>query len=373
MRRAAVPGHVDRLSCDPPGTRPLFALIRITHHLSRAAARLARVLVACIVATIVLFTAAQQAGGVGPWWLELTRYLPYPAVLLPAVAAVVLSCWLGRRSVLASLAALALVVTVGMGFEWPRPDRGDIAVRVMTYNVKAHLASQRPDGFARLAHEVALQHPDILVMQDAHVRSPGGGEATMPAASSFGFAQVHAVGQYVVASRFPLRDCALGRIGYRGQDHRYLRCVVEVEGVVLNLVTAHFESPRRGLNAARREGLEGVDDWQQNVEDRLLQARTLAGDLAGSGRPLIVAGDLNAPESSPVVRALLSIGLRDAFSSAGLGYGYTHGHALKLGFSFLRIDHILVSPDIGVADSFVGNASASEHRPVIADLLLRRR
>lgn len=67
-----------------------------------------------------------------------------------------------------------------------------------------------------------------------------------------------------------------------------------------------------------------------------------------------------------------AFGLRDAFSSAGWGYGYAHGHALKLRFSFLRIDHILVSPGLGGTDSFVGVMGASEHRPVIADLLLQR-
>jgi endonuclease/exonuclease/phosphatase (EEP) superfamily protein YafD len=64
--------------------------------------------------------------------------------------------------------------------------------------------------------------------------------------------------------------------------------------------------------------------------------------------------------------------LRDAFSSAGRGYGYTHGHSTRLGFSFLRIDHVLLSPEIGVADCFVGQKEASDHRPVIADLLLQR-
>ena len=102
------------------------------------------------------------------------------------------------------------------------------------------------------------------------------------------------------------------------------------------------------------------------------QARTLAGAVAKRGRPLIVAGDLNAPETSPVIRTLLDQGLRDAFSSAGLGYGYTHGHSTKLMIPFLRIDHILVSPEIGVADAFAGGRDGSEHRPVIADLLLKR-
>ena len=87
---------------------------------------------------------------------------------------------------------------------------------------------------------------------------------------------------------------------------------------------------------------------------------------------MIVAGDLNAPEGSPIVGALLDTGLRDAFSSAGFGYGYTHGHSLRPGLSFLRIDHILVGPTIGVGNCFVGGKEGSEHRPVIADLFLQR-
>jgi endonuclease/exonuclease/phosphatase (EEP) superfamily protein YafD len=86
---------------------------------------------------------------------------------------------------------------------------------------------------------------------------------------------------------------------------------------------------------------------------------------------VIVAGDLNAPAQSLVVRTLLDSGLRDAFSSASWGYGYTHGHSLRPHlFSTIRIDHILVSPEIGVADCFVGGKAGSEHRPVIADLWL---
>ena len=338
-------------------------------------ARLLRFGVALVVLAIVLITAAQQFGRLGPWWLELSRYLPYPAVLVPAAIVLLVSCGLGRAWVLASAAALALVLTLGMGFVWGRPDparEGDTPVRLMTYNIKAYLAMQRRDGFAKLAAEVALQRPDILVMQDAY--GARGAPLDLPATLGPGFAlsHVYAAGQYVVASRFALRDCAQGRIDYRGEDHRYVRCVVDVNGVATTLVTAHFESPRHGLNAARREGLDGVDEWQQNYEDRLGQAKALARDLADSARPLIVAGDLNAPESSPVIRSLLAIGLRDAFSSAGRGYGYSYGQALRIGFSFLRIDHILLSPEIGVARCFAGTGEASDHRPVIADLLLRR-
>lgn len=350
------------------------------HHLAHITRHLVRGIVALLIAGLALLTLAQQAGPLGPWWLELSRYLPYPALIGPAALALLLSCALGWRWVLASLATLWLVATLAMGLAWGRPDAGGTPLRVMTYNIKAYKAVLRAGGFDELAREVALHHPDILVTQDSHGPSRLQAIAIWPNGRAFGLPYAFAAEQYVVASRYPLRDCALGRIEDRGQVHGYVRCVVDVNGALLDVVTAHFESPRTGLNAARREGLEGADDWRENYEERLGQAQALARDLRGlraaraspaDTRPLIVAGDLNAPESSPVIRALLGLGLRDAFSSAGRGYGYSYGHALRLGFSFLRIDHILVSAELGVVDTFAGGAQASEHRPVIADLLLR--
>ncbi len=153
----------------------------------------------------------------------------------------------------------------------------------------------------------------------------------------------------------PCATAARRRWDRAADNHRYLRCLVDARGVELNLVTAHFQSPRAGLNAARHEGLDGADDWQRNHANRLHQARALARDVAGSRRPLVLAGDLNAPQSSPVIGSLLATGLRDAFTSAGRGYGYSHGHSLRNGFDLLRIDHVLVSPDIGVMACFVGS------------------
>ena len=323
-----------------------------------------------IIAASVLLTAIQQFANVGPWWLELSRYLPYPAVLAPTVLALLLSFWIGVRWVLMCSLALVMVIVFSMGFEWNGVQGGTSHVRLMTYNIKAFKAAQRGGGFDELAQEVALHDPDILVMQDAGGLL--GTRAVLRREPVFGLPEVYAAGQYIVASRFPLRRCAVAHFGPRADDTRYVHCVVMVKGVELSVVTAHFESPRDGLNAARYDGLDGIAEWRRNYENRLAQARALAVDLRDIRRPLIVAGDLNAPESSPVIRALLPAGLRDAFSSVGRGFGYSYGHALRVGFSFLRIDHILVSPEIGLRQCFAGNAQASEHRPVIADLVIPR-
>ncbi len=74
-------------------------------------------------------------------WLELSRFLPYPLFLLPALAALGVSFWLGRWWVAASLANLALWLTLGMGLQWNGGEAGTERVRVMTYNIKVMSAA----------------------------------------------------------------------------------------------------------------------------------------------------------------------------------------------------------------------------------------
>lgn len=334
--------------------------------------RVSKCIVALVVGATLVLSAAYAVAPQGAWWLELARYVPYPLYLLGAGLGLVASLWLGWAWRAAALLALGLVATVVMGLAWGSPDKGSLRLRVMTYNVKSYLADERPESYGRIAWEVLQNDPDILVLQDAQHLIDSRGAMPEPIRKMLGDRMVHTYGQYIVASRYTLRDCGPGKISFRGRTHTYVRCVVAAHGVELDLITAHFLSPREGLNATRHEGAAGLDDWQQNFADRMTQARALADVVAASRRPVIVAGDLNAPEGSPVVGALIDAGLRDAFSSAGKGYGYTQGHSLRPGISFLRIDHILVSRTLGVIDCFVGSKDGSEHRPVIADLLLER-
>jgi len=325
---------------------------------------LLRGVVLTLVAASIAITAAQQLGSDGPWWLELSRYLPFPLMLAPAALALVLSPGLGWRWVVASAGTVVLFVTVAMGWVWHAPERAPGDLRVMTYNTKAAQLLERAGDIAPIEREVVAHRPDIVVMQDANgIRHRRGYDPNGPL---FGLAQVFAQREYAVASRWPLRDCAVVQIAAGAEPLSYARCSVDADGAAFTLVTVHFESPRMGLNAARHEGAAGIDAWRRNHETRLAQARALARELPPG--PLIVAGDLNAPDSSAVVRSLLALGLRDAFASAGRGYGYTYGHTLRPGFSFLRIDHILVSADFAVRDSRVGSDDASDHRPVIAEL-----
>lgn len=318
-------------------------------------------------------TLAQRFASVRWPWLELTRFVPWYWLAVPAAAALAAALWLGRAWLVPGALPALLLATLTTGLAWTAPRDAPERLRLMTFNAKVAVVRQTGSGLAAIAAEVARQAPDILVMQDAdglvvHRAAP----ASIGGPPLFGLPNVYALGQYVVASRVPLRGCEPGQIGYRSESHRYLRCTFDVRGTALTVVTAHFQSPRLGLVAARRQGADGADEWAENLADRQTQADRLAADVAALPRPLVVAGDLNAAEHSPVVRVLLRAGLIDAFSAGGRGYGFTYGQSMRAGLAFLRIDHILASRDITVADCFVGDGGASEHKPVIADLVLPR-
>jgi endonuclease/exonuclease/phosphatase (EEP) superfamily protein YafD len=327
---------------------------------------------------IVALTIAHQVGGAGDVWIELSRYLPYYWLALPCIVAVALSLILGWQWVMGSAAVVALLAVVTLGWVFnlgeSAAQAGAVKLRFMTYNVKAVIATELAGGMAALDFEINKHQPDVIAMQDANgLFVPRGSGAVSEGLKVFGLPHAFVVGQYAVASRYPLRDCAEMKTSL--DDFRPVRCTLRVGGADVSIVTAHFLSPRGGLMAARREGIDGADDWQRNYAQRLQQANALLRAVAELPRPLIVAGDLNAPESSPVIQTLLAAGLRDAFAAGGWGYGYTYGQAFTQGIgrgrAFLRIDHILVSDDLHVSRVWVGGGGASQHQPVVADLALR--
>jgi vancomycin resistance protein VanJ len=306
------------------------------------------------------------------WLFAALQYAPYWAWLVPVALTLLMSLTQGWPWRALALASLVVVLGPVMGLVVARGDEGVGRVRMMTYNIKAFLNTHQPAGLAPVAWEIAQHDPDIVVMQDAGEAGAEDQPMSDQVKRLVGNRQIYAVGQYIVASRLPMRDCGTGLIPYFNEPHTYVHCVVSAFGKDLDLYAVHLLSPRDGLNALRQKRWQGSDVWARSVQARLTQARTLAEVVSRRQRQVILAGDLNAPERSLVVQTMLQSGLRDAFSAAGMGYGYTHGHSLRPGWSINRIDHILVSDEIGVADCSAGGKDASEHRPVIADLLIHR-
>jgi len=301
------------------------------------------------------------------WWSTVDLYLPQWIWALPALALGLASLRIARRWAWFQCLPFLWVAGPMMGFTWSSPaaaSAGRPSLRVMTYNIKW---SRR--DLPAVADQIAHADPDLLLLQD------NGGKLFEILRDTHPGWSVERVAQYVVATRLPLADVSeRALVPAAAKDDRVgtaLRCRVRLGDVWITVYNVHLITPRSGLGPVREGESDGVEMLARNSAERLAEAEGLARCVQAEEGPLIVAGDLNAPEPSLVCRQLTSLGLADAFSAAGRGYGYTYGHSLHALYPFLRLDHILMSGEFAAASCRAGGTEGSDHCPVVADLWLR--
>lgn len=241
-------------------------------------------------------------------------------------------------------------------------------LRVMTYNIQA--GGGDLDRIAEVirssgAHVVALQEVDVhwhqrsgfanqalelarklgLEVRFAPIyRMPGADAASPP--REYGVA---------VLSRHPIvafTNHAITRLSTQGDNTSptpmpgFLEMTIDVQGRRVRVFNTHLDY--RGDPAVRR---------QQVLE-------TLA-ILGAPGRPILMFGDLNAGPAAPELQPLFAR-LRDAWpDSAGGGFTYPAVQPVR------RIDYVLASDHFRVIFARVSDAQASDHRPVIMDLVIK--
>jgi endonuclease/exonuclease/phosphatase family metal-dependent hydrolase len=251
---------------------------------------------------------------------------------------------------------------------------GALRIRVLTYNV---LGGRNTDGardLERLAAVIEALEPDVVALQEVDrgtgrldgVDLPAELERLTGLRHAFGRAMYYDGGEYgeAILSRFPILD-------------------------VTNHALPHREGsePRAALAATLQ--LPGTDqtfvfigthlDHQRDPADRVAQAHAL-NDLLDryAGRPLILAGDLNAvPESEPM--QILRAEWTDAWPDDAEGLSFPSDAPDR------RIDYVLYRPSERwrVENTYRGldvNRSdtawrallnlASDHLPVVAEMTL---
>lgn len=331
----------------------------------------------CYLALVTGLLILNRLGADLCWPGALNLYLPQALWALPGI--VLATCLLKKARHWTWLPLLGVAAVAGPLMGFCPPWRGTLEapglpLRVMTWNVKY----DSRDRLAQLAlrQEIERNSPAVVLLQDA------GGVLDGPLGAYFSGWHVRCYGQYLIASRLPLGEPRILRIAIPGDEQSCLRTEVRIGPMTLALYDVHFETPRPGLNALRgvrrNPGFLPVALWQfeNNVEARLNQVRTLREYLREERGPVIVAGDLNSPDASRVCATLRDAGLHDAFAEAGSGYGYTYGHFLlrdllpACNLSWMRIDHIMTSPQLQTRACWTGTRRVSAHRPVIADLSL---
>lgn len=315
------------------------------------------------------------------WWSTVNLYVPQlvwglPSLLFAILAFVVLCKQSQRpRSMFwLPIAFLLPLLYVGgplMGWNGfghptsPSPAaNAKVTLRVMTYNIASH-----PSDEVRIAENIALAQPDVLLVQEA-----SGTGLDLALKSAHPDWHVKTEGELIIATPLPLlsvRKILLPQLASdRWKSPAYVQCIVQVGQVRISVYDVHLSTPRPALQALRSFESEAMAQMESNTATRLVQAHQIAQAAANETGPTIIAGDFNAPEPSLLCRQIKRAGFRDAFSLAGSGYGFTTGHEFRLHQSYARVDHIYVSSAWRVHECFVGSAEGSDHRPVTAIISL---
>jgi vancomycin resistance protein VanJ len=306
------------------------------------------------------------------WWFTLAvLYLPRAgfAIPLPFVLAAAWR-WASRGLLALQVVSIYLLLVPLMGFTLAFPAPAAPAgrtVRMVTYNIGK--------AGARLSDAVAQVRqfaPDIVVMQ---ALNPGEGAILKAAFEGW---QLHVNGQFLMASRFPLREASIPPpvqdAAGTGGAH-FVRYTLETPLGPIDLFNVHTTSPREGLDALRRSGtlsslLSGrlfdpraAGFVESNAFRRGRQIAGLAEAARTSRNAVIIAGDTNLPGLSRIYGEHLS-SFRDSFDKAGRGFGYT----FPASHPWMRIDRVLTNDRLRPVDSRVGRSVAAEHLCVFAEI-----
>jgi endonuclease/exonuclease/phosphatase family metal-dependent hydrolase len=105
-------------------------------------------------------------------------------------------------------------------------------------------------------------------------------------------------------------------------------------------------------------------DYRADPAVRRTQVEEMVAAIGDDAAPTLVFGDLNAEAAAPELAPLLER-LHDAWpASSGPGFTYPAEAPAK------RIDFVLTSGHFRVRSAAVADSTASDHRPVIVDLML---
>ncbi len=325
---------------------------------------------------LVVLTILNEIGSDRWWFGAVYLYLPQALWLLPLVPLTLFSLKYARRWIWVQGVFLLWVCGPIMGFHWnfrgqTPPNTHETVIRVMTCNIKFGLRD-----ISELMKDMALYQPDVVFLQEASNMLYG------PLGDFFRGWNAEAIDQYLILSRLPLSKAEVRWMSFPGEEWPCLRTQVHVGQTPVTLYNVHFLTPRQGFKdfraARRKPGLlpEAIQTLQDNVENRLIQARKISDLIRQEQGPVMVAGDLNSSDASEACETLREAGLHDAFAESGRGYGYTYGHFLLrnrlpwIRNSWVRIDHIMLSKQLRSLRCWTGTGKASDHRPVIADVIV---
>jgi endonuclease/exonuclease/phosphatase (EEP) superfamily protein YafD len=288
-----------------------------------------------------------------PRWMFLA---PLPLLALASGVAGRLRDWIVQGAVTLVVAGPLMAVSLPIHQLWDRRADG-LRVRVLTLN--RSMARLDRERLMRLIEEERI---DLICFQEGINKKNPELEADLDARGW------HRDRERYVASRYPI-VAELPQLPKRILDvDRFQAVLIRVKiraapGLEFWLATVHMPTLRFGFYRFLESDTEGLGAhvawWDREL------GRVLDGLAEVRDAPLLMGGDFNVPPDYAAMAALSS-SFRFAFEDAGWGYGYTRPARRP----WLRIDHILASPDWIFTRCWVGPDVGSDHLPLIAEAVL---
>lgn len=345
-------------------TPPLRSAKSVSPRGSRKRRWVGRIGLGIVILTACVLIAARLVPGnlenTSDWYIAVSYPLflirVYESYVIGAACVVALSCLLARCWGLGVIGGLGIAALTLPGAIAPQPAlpsqpaAGEL--RLMTCNVLANNPHH-----AEALEEIARLNPDILLLNEYGLRWQEAAGPHLRAEYPHHFEIVWPGGTMGIAlfSRVPLIDPKPIRASTGGRE--WISAGVELDGQLVTIMGVH---PRHPL---------GVSGYRENR----LHAAQLAAIASSLGGGVIIMGDCNFPTGSAQGDRMRKVGLRDAPDIARTPRAFTWPSEKKIHvFPRTRIDHIYVTDGISVSHAVVGDVPGSDHRPVIADIGVKR-
>ncbi len=243
-----------------------------------------------------------------------------------------------------------------------------LTLRVMTYNIHAGTG-----GLDTIAAVIRAATPDVVGLQevDVHFSARSGfADQARALADALGmhvrFAHIYELApqqagapprEYggALLSRYPVRafrNHVMPRLSTVEEESEpkprpgFLEAIVDVDGIEIRVFDTHL-------------------DYRGDPRVRRMQVAATLDILGADDRPTVFVGDLNARPDAPELQPLLAR-LHDAWRGRP-----DPGFTFPADAPDRRIDYILHSAHFEVTAADVLDTTASDHRPVVAELRLR--
>ncbi len=300
------------------------------------------------------------------WWpATLILFSPRWIAALPLVILLPLALWRNRFSLIPLLIGALIVFGPFMGLNLPIGKAaltGGKTLRVMTCNIDKGNCDMQA-----LAVLIRETRADIVALQEF--------PQDLQLSRLQGWQIIQERGMAIL-SRFPMQRGMTVQV-YNPPDPWpktcLIHCIVTTSDGDVNFCSVQLPTPRYGLlpildkytilRPSRNGQLLAETEYRRRAS---LEVQKMVATLSDH---TIVAGDFNMPVDSAIYRHVWN-GYNNAFSTAGIGYGWTQRAKVKrLAASIgIRIDHILTGKGLAPHLCEVGPDVGSDHLPLVADV-----